>query len=304
MEIFALNGSPKGRPATVARLQELKDQGYVLVGVEVTDAEFESFLDLNFDPQHRESGDDRCAAVAVRDALLTGLTGRVNYSTDWALVTSKFDLDSLAGIALLKAAYESEFPLNYAALDRRLRQIARSDSFVAADWQPQPFVDDDFRCSVLQALGNAIDAEGDPFAKVGLMAQWLETGDFEGREAAEDRVIASQRSHAELAPTWVDRGVAYFANTSRRFVSTVGYRYAPVVVWFNPDFFGVPKWTICQWSDSTGGYIDLESMCAQLNAIEQNGSWGGQPTIKGSPRDCASSLTADQILTAVLSNLK
>jgi len=90
--------------------------------------------------------------------------------------------------------------------------------------------------------------------------------------------------------------------------TNLGYTQAPIVVAFNPEFgFGnapkVKKYTIAQYKN---GYVDLNAVKEELNVAEREVlgeeindndfvSWGGSPTIIGSPQGFSSKLTMDEV---------
>lgn len=61
------------------------------------------------------------------------------------------------------------------------------------------------------------------------------------------------------------------------------------------------KYTVCQFQ---AGYVDLKSVISDLNAIEQSGgTWGGSPTIAGSPQGISSTIDLSMIIQIVKKHL-
>jgi len=81
----------------------------------------------------------------------------------------------------------------------------------------------------------------------------------------------------------------------------IGYSQAPVVIACNPGFEGRGwsglKYTIAQYGP---GYVNVRGVADKLNELEPG--WGGADTICGSPQDRPSQLTAEKVLSIVLSS--
>ncbi|HEY7414944.1 MAG TPA: hypothetical protein VH593_07115, partial [Ktedonobacteraceae bacterium] len=141
--------------------------------------------------------------------------------------------------------------------------------------------------------------------RVSLFEQWLVNGTCDGLADAREQARETFSNAVNDSSVSVDGGTAV-VESHHIGATGVGYHFAPVVVIRN-DAFRFPgvegthiKYTICQFCE---GYVDMPSIVADLNEIEQSGgTWGGSRTICGSPQGVSSELSLEQVVEVVKSH--
>ncbi len=282
--------------------KNLAENEYLLgprtLGIEVTIPELAKKCGAgNIDPQHTD--DSKKAAIeAVYEKYKNGIG---DFDT---IVTIRPDIDSIGAMALLKIIK------NYT---ERINLIAQVDSFQYGKWQPLDFPTKENLWPIgneeTAALSAAVSDHAIPIEKrVEWMARWLSFGEVP--EEYKNRVVQERLNLIDALENG-DISINVISNiaiveTTHRAATMLGYHKAPVVIAINPKFQfqgGNPhrKITICQYSDV---YCDLKNVARELSAIEPSGaSWGGSPTIIGSPQGKDCQISVDDILNVVKRNM-
>lgn len=274
------------------------------IGIEVTVPEFAAGCGLgNLDPQHGEGDVSRAAIEAAVEVPLPPRESR--------LVTVRPDVDSCGAMAVLALRRAG------VALGRGTRSrvdvVARADRFDRGRWpgvRPLPCAVEDLETKVsdgaaLAAIrGACFDHEPSATDKVEVMIRWLLDGEEPPRyrqawrAQQEDLIGALRRGEIRLESRFA--GSVAVLETVRTDALDLGYRLAPVVVARNPAFrwrgTGNPhqRYAVAQWEL---GWIDMIKVRQELTRLEPG--WGGSPTIIGSPQGKGSTLSLENVLTAV-----
>lgn len=297
--------------------------GATVLGVEATRPDTIAQCNAgNIDPQHTGGQPD----LAAIEAAVTYDLGRITADEVW-LVTDRPDLDSIGAMAVLAIRVaDPDGKIGWlASQQNRLRVVADADKATGGPWKPRELparqnpwpeakaVSD--RADLAAIAAFVADFRVPMEKRVDGMESWLIAGvepdgyrerveaeRLEMIRALEDGTITVRMAGTYKCPVAV-------VTSTHRAATTVGYAHAPVVVAMNPEFRwqgGEPhtKITVCQWAP---GYIDLRSAVADLNQADpvaaQGNTWGGSPTIVGSPQGISPGLSSDQVITVVRRHL-
>lgn len=322
-QFIVLDPRPVSLQTEIARIKSLRDDGYFIIGAEVTVPELGKLCDVNIDPQH--SG-GRPEQSAIKHCLEWGnyeLSELINMGipckTGWAFLTVRPDLDSVGTMALLDhsarvgVATDGRPYADYAIalsdeererIASRVEAIHKQDTFSFGGWKPSELADIGGN-SELGAIAIAISDFKAPLSdRVRLMKQFLFTGEFDGQEEFHSKWKQSQSEIREALASG-ETSVSIFGNiaivkSKLRSAMQIGYCNTPIVVAYNPEFrfpSGVTglKFTIAQYES---GHIDLDKVKTALNALESG--WGGSPTILGSPQGEPSILDIQEVVDIVI----
>lgn len=294
--------SPKFATQNAQLIADLREQGFCLVGVEVTQPEFARLLDVNFDPQHSGERANVSAAQLVFEQAGSVKKEKI------AFFTTRIDLDALAGMAIFAA---QETGSADSILVERVAEVNISDVAASTDWKAMPLTEDLEIVASDAAIINAflMDRDVSLEEKVRVTGEWLKGASLsELLDAKYQAQVIKLREDNRRAladgsiKIRLENGVA--VGTSALLGGTgIAYKLSPVIVLFNPcdPRTKVAKWTIAQFS---AGYIDMPAVFTALNEADQcEGTWGGSATIGGSPQGEVSSLTEEKIVGIVLANL-
>lgn len=325
-QFIILDPRPNSLISEISRIDSLREQGFFIVGVEVTSPELARLCDINIDPQHTSGRPDQSAikhclesgAYELSEVIDWGVPSR----TGWAFVTVRSDLDAVGAIAILDhvsrigGVTEGRPYADYAIalsdtererMNSRVESIHKQDTFSFGGWKPSELSEIGGN-SELGAIAIAIsDFKTSLFERVRLMRQFLFTGEFDGQEEFHAKWKQSQLeiteaiTSGETSVSLVGNGNIAVVKSRLRSAMQIGYCHAPVVIAYNPKFrfpSGVTglKFTIAQYE---AGHIDLGKVKASLNALEFG--WGGSPTIVGSPWGEPSVLEIEQVVEIVTS---
>ncbi|MBU1110124.1 hypothetical protein KKB83_00705, partial [Patescibacteria group bacterium] len=101
-----------------------------------------------------------------------------------------------------------------------------------------------------------------------------------------------------------------FVQSTHRFATSIGYKYASTVVAYNPEMPVMErgtggqmkptgqtyrKHTVCRWDSNVP--VDLDAARAELQALESG--WGGRGDIFGSPQNRSSEVSPDVVVECV-----
>jgi hypothetical protein len=305
-----LDPRPTELDAALHQVQQWKDDGFYVVGFEVTVPTLNTVLDLNIDPQHIGGDAAMCCVQWVykriwmndlRTILPVGLDKLI-------LCTVRADMDAVGAMVLVEAAHT----LSITALDEylgdlyveeRINQVHNADCFASTKaWAPRELFTEGFEQKNLAAIARATsDFKVDFTTRVGWVRQWLLTGEEPdgGYRAVYEVDCAAVKTALDNgdAQVNVDGNIAVVVSTLRA-NTTIGYTQAPIVIALNPAFPSqegdYTRYTICQYAL---GYCDMKAILAELNTLESG--WGGSPTIGGSPQGQSSTLSIDDVVVVV-----
>jgi hypothetical protein len=289
------------REQETAKIQELRDQGKTVIGLEMTVADLAGLCNANIDPQHTDGKEDQSCAKEIAEKkadLLAKYKGK-----DVVFVTNRVDLDSVAAFVVADAYLQGKD----IAYNNSLAQINDHDTHLGAKWDgPKPIekaFDPDNKAA---ALASSIKVFTVTQKNIDDVKNFIATGEVEesvlqNYRTVQNGIIDSVKSGK--IKTEVVGGVAY-VETTLPCATNVGYSLAPVVVAVNPAMKlgpqGTPfrKVSICQHEP---GYADLNAVADRLNQIE--GGWGGSPTFKGSKQGENCSIELSEIKKSIAANL-
>ncbi len=302
----------------VETLNNLKSQGKIIFGIEVTIPELVKVCDVNLDPQHGHSKygtaplplvlgpgafDNTKSAIEVANSMSSI---RHDLSRKLVVITNRADLDSIGTMAVLSGICQG-----YGLLpsNDRIKQISDANLFVSgkSEWKPKPLptrdtpwtdgvgIEDNLELSALSAMvqDNKLSIDD----RVYYMAMWL----LGGKTAiwtqfikyydlvAKDRLaIIDAIESGDIQINRLSNQVVHVRSTHRA-GTLLGYCIAPIVIAENPQWkFGKDenavigtKFTVCQW----GKLLDLKRIADKLNEYQQG--WGGnfEAGILGSPQN-------------------
>ena len=324
MEFVLFDPRPASLAAEQAKILALREQGYVIIGVEVTVPALAGLCHVNIDPQHGSEGDPSMSAIALIARHGVDLVPKGAQKV--AFATVRPDLDAFGGIALLWWELQAPYSVQQhssTAMRSRIEAIHLSDTFARGEWQPRELGTGED--SYLAAIARCVcDFKVSMRDRIEHVQRWLETGEEPaGYRAAYEREsgeILSEIASGETSVKDVSQviqgvkapivygGGDYHSpivvvQSRLRAATRVGYTQAPIVVALNPAFSmgGAPptrKFTICQYRP---GYVDLPAVRDELASLEAG--WGGSPTIIGSPQGVDSNLPLETVVAIVAKHL-
>ena len=274
-------------------------------GVEMTTPEFADRCAVNIDPQH--IGRDPTTA-AIEEAVRIPLPDE-----DVMLVTTRADLDSIGGMAVLTIRNEGGEITE--EMMERIQIVAEVDKFKQGPYpgpRPMPTEEtmrDNRNDEALAAINAEISDPEVPLEKrVEAMKEWLKTGKesekYRARADEEILEIIRDFENGKISYEMRAGGRIVFIETTHNAEILIGYRLAPVVVARNPaqpvETGGTQiKYSICTWDDT---FADIRGALDELNELEPG--WGGQQNVGGSPEIGSSRLTVEQVIAVVEKYLK
>jgi hypothetical protein len=289
------------REQEIARLKELKAQGYKIVGLEMTVPELAELCDKNIDPQHTDGKQDQSCAKEIaenKESLLKEFKGE-----KVIFVSNRMDLDCIASYVIADAYLHGE-DIKY---NDNLAQINAHDTHLKAKWDgPKPIREAFDPNNKTAAIASSIKVFSATPDNVKDVKNFIKTGEvredvMQNYRTVQNGIIDAVES-GKIKVEVAD-GVAY-VETTLPCATNVGYSFAPVVVATNPAMKlgpqGTPfrKVSICQHE---AGYVDLNAVAEKLNTKEDG--WGGSPTFKGSKQGESCNISLSDIKKVVSENL-
>lgn len=305
MEFVLFDPRPASLASEQAKILALREQGYTIVGVEVTVPALAGLCDVNIDPQHGTGGDPSMSAIVL--IARHGIDLIPKGAQKVAFATVRPDLDAFGGIALLWWELQAPYSVQQhssAAMRSRIQAIHLSDTFSRGEWQPREMGtgEDSFLAAIARCVSDFKVSMRD---RIEAVQRWLEAGEEpSGYRAAYERESGEILSAIASGNTSVEtQGRIAIIQSRLRAATSVGYTQAPVVIALNPSFSmgGAPpvrKFTICQYRT---GYVDLAKVKDELASLEAG--WGGSPTIVGSPQGVDSNLPLETVVEIVTKHL-
>ena len=288
------------REQEVQKLLKLKEEGYVLIGLEMTVPELASLCDLNIDPQHTQQKITQSCVREVclkKEELLSPYKGK-----KVIFLTNRVDLDSVSSY-IVANNYLNDIDTPY---NLSLKEINVHDTFQTRPWQKQTTIEEGFNPNNKTA---ALASSLKPFMitpeNIKAVTQYIETGEvdcsiMENFQRTQQTIIEKVKS-GEISVTSAN-GIA-IVETTLPCATNVGYCYAPVVIALNPqmrnpDGSTYRKISICQHE---AGYVDLTKVKETLN--QTNPGWGGNPNFIGSPQGESCEISINELQQLVTKNL-
>ena len=292
------------REKEIAKLKELKEQGYTVIGLEMTIPELAELCSRNIDPQHTDKRGEQSCAKEIAEKAPELLGWFKSKDLDKIIfVTNRVDVDSVAAFVLADRYLKGE----KIAMNENIEAINAHDTAAGKPWSgPVPIeeaFDPNSKTGALAASIQVFNVTEDNIADV---KGFIDSGEV--RDSIMDSFRKSQQTiigkvESGEIKTEVVGGIAYVMSSDRA-ATNVGYSLAPVVVAENPvmrasDGHTYRKISICQHSE--GGYVDLRAVGAELAAREEG--WGGNPSFIGSPQNQDCTISMSDIKKTVFANL-
>lgn len=292
------------RAKEIAHLKALKEQGFTVIGLEMTEPALAELCDRNIDPQHTEKRGDQSCAKEIAENAPAQLGWFKSKDLDKVVfVTNRVDVDSMAAYVLADRYLKGE----KVAMNENIEAINTHDTAAGKPWvEPKPIeeaFDPNSKTGALAASIQVFRVTADNIADV---RGFIDNGEV--RDAVMDSFRKSQQAIIDKVKsgeikTEVVGGIAY-VESSDRAATNVGYSLAPVVVAENPvmrapDGHTYRKISICQHFE--GGYVDLKAVGMALATKEEG--WGGNPTFIGSPQNQDCTIDMSDIKKLVYANL-
>lgn len=284
--------------AEKAKLQQLKNDGYTVIGLEMTDDDLSQICDKNIDPQHTGGMASVCCAKLIAEKAPELLGWFKSKDLDKVMfVTDRVDVDSVAAYILAMRYLKGE----KVALNENIEAINTHDTGAKEPWQGAKPIEKAFDPeNKAGALAASIKVFMVTEQNIADVATFVDSGKVS--EANMERFAISQQAIIAKVKSGeiqveVSHGIAFVSSTERA-ATDVGYAFAPVVVAFNPkmsraDKTTYKKWTICKKlskeenvAEENGGapkYVDLNAVLEELKRKEAK--WGGSVSLIGSPKD-------------------
>jgi len=291
------------RAKEIAHLQSLKDQGFTIIGLEMTEPSLAELCDRNIDPQHTDNRGDQSCAKEIAENAPVQLGWFKSKDLDKVIfVTNRVDVDSVAAFVLADRYLRGE-RISY---NENVAAINSHDTHLGDAWSGPKAIEDAFDPeSKTGALAASVQVFRVTSKNIADVAKFIDTGVVEedvmdSFRKSQQAIIAKVKS-GEIK-TEVVGGIAYVESTDRA-ATNVGYSMAPVVVAVNPQMRAPDGHTYCKVSicQHEAGYADLKAIGAELATKEAG--WGGSPTFIGSPQnqDCVTEMS--DIKKLVFANL-
>lgn len=292
------------REAETAKLKQLKNDGFSIIGLEMTVPQLAELCDRNIDPQHTQGQAEQCCAKEIYEKApeLLGWYKSKN-SEKIAFVTNRVDVDSVASYVLADRYLQG----SSLGAKENIEKINKHDAFQGAKWNgPKPIEEAFNPEDKVAALASSVKVFTVTPQNIEDVKSFIDTGNVNETVMNNYRIVQNgiiSRVKSGEIKTEVKGGVAY-VETTLPCATNVGYSLAPVVVAVNPAMKlggqGTPfrKISICQHET---GYIDINAVKEALNNKE-NG-WGGSPTFIGSKQGENCNISLSEIQKTVFANL-
>ena len=292
------------RETEIAKLKQLKEDGYTVIGLEMTVSELAELCDKNIDPQHTEGNASQCCAKEIYEKAPELLGWFKSKDPEKVVfVTNRVDVDSVASYVLADRYLQGQD----LGPKESIEKINEHDAFQGAKWDgPKPIEQAFDPENKVAALASSVKVFMITPQNIEDVKSFIDTGSVNDTIMNNYRTVQTgiiDRVKSGEIKTEVVGGVAY-VETTLPCATNVGYSMAPVVVAVNPAMKlgpqGEPfrKVSICQHEV---GYADLNAVADQLNQIE--GGWGGIPTFKGSKQGENCNVSLSDIKKTVFANL-
>jgi hypothetical protein len=308
IQFISIDPRPASKASQLDMLEQLKSEGYNIIGFEATLPWLDEVCTYNFDPQHKHGNADLACIEQILEVVRVDDHGECRVAMgNVAMVTVRPDLDSIGGMAVYLAAMRSDSDyMEFHFPTQRVEAVADADKFTQGEWKSRPLFEGNDSGDLAPIARFVSDFKVPMQKRVEGMLKWLEHGtepdaSYRSSYEAERTQIQSAVESGETKLSVIDLDdvvgpqVAVVESTLRA-ATSIGYSKAPVVVAINPAFSfggGQPhrKVTICQYGPI---YINLKGVFALLGE-----GWGGSPTIGGSPQGVDCKTSVEEIIEAI-----
>lgn len=302
------------RPTSAkAALEKLKQDGYYVVGLEVTEPALQELVDVNIDPQH--SGEKRTDTSAIDfsyknfKSVLEKTQGK-----PIAFVTSKADLDSIGAMAILTMALEGRTDeLSSTGVEGEVSLINKFDNYKLEENRLEKTLEQAIRDTrILGGIDTAVEDYNIPvLERVKLIEKFLKSGEQPSKYVTEyDNTIEQIIQSCANGTTTIKLHEKGFTVAESPYMKALdmGYTQSPVVVACNKNFdpreTGTAQVKVTIGQHPSAQLIDFSKLIKDLNAVEPSyeenkNQWGGSSTIFGSPVGTGTLLDLKQITDIV-----
>lgn len=290
----------------------IQNEGFIIIGIEVTQPELALYCTLNIDPQHDNISNFDMTSLEYIYNYRDTLISTCKIFDKILFTTVKPDIDSISSIALLELLLNDKFILDNNSI-LRLKAIAKSDRHGRSNYKNRK--EDYFKIKEYNVYGIPIglntmtaDYKLDIADKVENMKQYLLTGEFSNLKQYNTVTLKNiSKSSKNTKSEVIIPGKLIFVKSNFRGAVAYGYKSASTVIAKNSTYsFGIgidrkigKKITIAQYEDNK--FIDLIGLKNELNSIEPG--WGGSSAIIGSPQDSPCTIDDDVIVRLTLKYL-
>lgn len=287
------------KASEIEYLKNLQNEGFFLLGIEITDTELQSLFHMSIDPQHDPVSKSDITSIEYMFNYQEDVFNIVQTFDKILLATIKPDMDSIGTMAMLSMMLENNFHV-HGDMILRLKAIAKSDRHGRSNWKNRREDYFHFENYNIHGLPSGLaymtsDHKTDTEQKVKNMISYLKTGLFDSLQKYNDAVLKNlKKSNKATEMDIIIPKKLVFVISNYRGAVAYGYKFASTVIAKNNNFvFGMGKTktlgkkiTIAQYENNK--YIDLEGLKNALNELEKG--WGGSSVIIGSPQDHPSKL--------------
>lgn len=293
MEILYHQINITNKQSEIDLLTNLQNEDFLIIGIEVTDIDFEQYCTISIDPQHDLTNDNKITAIEYVFNHIDYLLDILKTNQKICMITVKPDSDSIGAMSLLTLFIKEQFKLD-GDMILRLKAIAKSDRHGRTNWKNKK--EDYFQFENYNIFGlpyglayMTSDKKLECHEKVKRIIDYLVTGEFKDIEKYNNIVTKNfKKANKNIKINILVPGKLCLIELKYRGAISFGYRYAPCVIAKNKYYiFGTDntkisgkKITIAQYEDK---YMNMKELLIQLNKLEKG--WGGSNVIIGSPID-------------------
>lgn len=290
-------------------IKNLQNEGFFLVGIEITESDLNNLFHLIIDPQHDPINKSDITSIEYTFNNQENLYNILNKFDKVLLCTIKPDMDSIGTMAIIDLMLKKNLRLD-GDMILRLKAIAKSDRHGRINWKNRREDYFHFDHYNIHGLPSGLaymtsDHKIDTIQKVQNMKDYLLTGSFDTLNKYTDNVIKNHKKSIKNTDISIiiPKKICFVTSNYRGAVA-YGYKFCSTVIAKNNNFiFGRnstqiqgKKITIAQYEDNK--YIDLISLKCELNKLEPG--WGGSSVIIGSPQTHPCTLDDKQIINLAI----
>lgn len=303
IQYFAIDPRPVSKEAEINKINQLKEENFYMLGLEVTIPEFANLMDENIDPQHTDRNFEKSCISVVFERTKNDTIFPIPVPKKIVLFTVRPDMDSVGSMALILTYLGTDSCwMEYSQPEEQVLEIAKADCFISEKkWQPKKLFQNGFETEKLGPIAKAVsDFSVELKQRVHWVYDWLyDYSEPAGYRSKFENEREEIRNAFKTGQTTIEvKGKIAIVISKLRAATSIGYSQAPVVVALNPEMpsptGAYRKFTICQYSPN---YCDISSVLKELAEIE-NG-WGGSPVIGGSPQGISSNLEMNEVISVV-----
>lgn len=305
-----LDPTPACRETVLNQIENWKSEGYQLIGFEVSDPDLAKAMNLNVDPQHTQNNPTISAIAEVYGFYLEfGPKATFGASQSTIFCTLRPDMDSVGAMVLASEMGAVDDFFCKEVIDR-VHKIHYADVSRTGAWTPSELFAQNLSgfefSNDLGPIARAVADSKVPFSeRVEWVREWLRSGvEPDGYRDAWLAEMQRIKDAFDSGETEVSTfGKVAVVKSQLRAATGIGYKYAPILICYNPMFrFNGGethlKISICQYSE---GYCDMPAILAELR--EREPGFGGSATFIGSTQGQSSVWTPSEILEVVQKHL-